>query len=123
MANSNEYMREYMLKRYHARRANAIEMLGGVCAQCGDIEDLELDHIDPYDKSFSISKMWSVSHANFMRELGKCQLLCNYCHKKKSSEEASVEHGGGVSGKRNCSCDLCKARKADYMKSYVRTGR
>jgi hypothetical protein len=29
----------------------------------------------------------------------------------------SVEHGGGLSGKKNCKCVPCRARKAEYASS------
>ena len=119
----NEYQRTYQLERYHARKADAIRLLGGRCAICGSAEKLEVDHIDPARKSFPISKLWSVSKERFYAELGKCQLLCKPHHIEKTRREQSVEHGGGASGKKNCPCDPCKAKKAKYMASYQRKGR
>lgn len=83
----NEYMSEYMLRRYHERMGRAREMLGGKCAQCGIDEDLHLDHIDYRTKSFTIAKLWSVSEERFLAELKKCQLLCRPHHEEKSVEE------------------------------------
>lgn len=114
----NQYMRDYMLKRYHNRRKTAIEQLGGKCVSCGSKEELEVDHINPQDKKFCLSKLWSVNEKTYQEELSKCQLLCKVCHNNKTTKEKSVEHGGGASGKRNCKCSLCKAKKAEYMKNY-----
>lgn len=118
MANSNAYMADYMLTRYHARRAEAIEKLGGHCVECFSVDDLQIDHINPKDKSFSVSRLWSVSKARFEKELAKCQLLCKPCHIEKTRNEQSVEHGGGLTGKRNCHCDLCGPLKQAYQKRY-----
>lgn len=115
----NEHMRVYMLERYHTRHAEAIEFLGGKCVVCSVTEDLQLDHVDPALKSFSISQLWSVSKEKFWAELVKCQLLCRPHHIEKTRCEQSVDHGGGASGKRNCPCLPCKQRKSEYMTAYM----
>jgi hypothetical protein len=66
---------------------------------------------------YHLDKPWVI----LIDELSKCQLLCNDCHLDKSKLEGSlgtVDHGGGISGKKNCPCVLCKTRKAEYMKNY-----
>ena len=83
----NSYMREYMLARYHTRRAEATRILGGVCAECGVAEELEFDHRNWRDKSFPISKLWSVAYERFLAELEKCQLLCKEHHKEKTRRD------------------------------------
>jgi 5-methylcytosine-specific restriction endonuclease McrA len=88
----NEYMRRYMLERYHRRRAAIVKSMGGECAQCYSTEDLEIDHIDRSTKSFDIGKAiagWKMDRIN--AELDKCQLLCHDCHLEKSVAENSVE--------------------------------
>lgn len=117
----NEYMRVYMVERYHRRRAEYLEKLGGRCVDCGQAENLEFDHDDPATKSFDVGKAisgWSKSRLD--AEMLKCVLRCKAHHKAKSDSELSVEHGGGVSGKKNCPCAPCKAQKAVYMKNYIR---
>lgn len=119
----NEYMAEYMLRRYHQRRGKAIVQLGGVCIDCGTTEELELDHAIAADKSFPIGTMWSISEVRFQAELAKCVLRCHPHHVEKSLREGdipSVEHGGGVSGRKNCPCELCRAKKAEYNREYKR---
>jgi 5-methylcytosine-specific restriction endonuclease McrA len=117
----NEYMRVYMLNRYHERRAEALEKLGGACAICGSKVSLEIDHIDPKTKSFDVGKLWSVSKARYLSELEKCQLLCKVHHLRKSGDELAVPHGGGLTGKRNCRCTLCAPLKNAYNR--MRKGR
>lgn len=117
-------MRQYMAKRYKERRAAAIAFLGGWCARCGSDEDLQFDHIFPHTKLYTIAAVPMASKKKFLAEIVKCQLLCPPCHRLKSGAEQSVGHGGGKSGKRNCLCDLCRARRAIYMRErYVPTER
>lgn len=80
----NAYMAEYMLRRYHKRRAEALALLGGKCVVCGTTEDLNFDHIDRDTKSFSISRLWSISYNRFLAEVQKCQILCQAHHIEKS---------------------------------------
>lgn len=109
-------MRQYMLRRYHERRAEATALLGGQCASCGTEEQLQFDHIDKEDKEFDIAKFWSVSRERFLAELSKCQLLCGPCHKKKHAPKTH----GTLSMYRYCKCDLCRKAKADWMRAYKR---
>lgn len=93
----------------------ALKLLGGVCVVCGTTEDLELDHIDPKLKTFNVGSR-TVSEERYLEELKLCQLLCREHHKIKTAAAQSVEHGEGLSGKKNCTCDPCKARKKIYYK-------
>ena len=120
-----EHMRVYMLNRYHERRNEAIQLLGGVCAVCGTDENLEIDHVDRSLKTMNVNRMAYVSRERFLEELENCQLLCKEDHIEKTRKEMSVPHGGGAAGKKNCMCDLCKVKRSAYMKKYKegRTGR
>lgn len=81
------YMREYMQRRWKARRAAAIAFLGKRCRKCGVSYPLEFDHIDPKTKKHVISKFTSLNEVAFWEEIRKCQLLCTDCHQKKSLPE------------------------------------
>lgn len=114
VSNDREYMREYM-KQYSAkRRQKALDLLGGVCVVCGTSENLEIDHIDPSTKSFTIARGWHHAWSKIEDELRKCQLLCQPHHIAKSSAERSVDHGAGLTGKKNCRCELCGPLKNAY---------
>lgn len=127
MANSNEYMRQYMLRRYHTRRAKAIEYLGSKCTSCESTVALEIDHIDPSSKSLDLGRCYSYSEAIFWAEIQKCQLLCKKCHIEKTIVERGhkVARGthGTLSSYRYCKCDKCKAAKAQYTREYRRPSR
>ena len=79
-------MREYMAQRWENRRKSAIEQLGGKCVSCGSTDDLQFDHKLSSDKNFSISKNPSLSEIEWQKELQKCQLLCDTCHKEKTKK-------------------------------------
>lgn len=115
-------MRTYMLERYHRRRNKAIELLGGICVDCGVSSSLEFDHIDPKDKAFNVAKAFtSMAETKLWKELQKCVLRCSDCHSKKTNGvDNAVGHGEGKTGKRNCRCDLCKPLKNAYAMNFRR---
>lgn len=119
----NAYHKEYQLKRYHRRRNAAILQLGGKCISCSSYEELELDHINPKDKLFSIAKLWGLSEEKWQSEIAKCQLLCKTCHIDKTRKDnghdsrhthgtyACYRHGG-------CRCKLCKNANREAQKKF-----
>lgn len=123
MAQTKEQHRIYMIERYHRLRNEWIESQGGECVQCGSCNDLEIDHVNPEHKLFSVGKLWSISKERRTEELKKCQLLCSDCHKKKTARESEVPHGGGVTGKGGCRCDPCRLKKNEYLKLLKRERR
>ncbi len=117
----NAYMRTYLLDRYHKRREEAINLLGGQCSSCGRKDDLEFHHIDPSTKSFTIAKMWSVSLERFREEIKKCKLLCGPCHRK--NHKPDHPHGTALRYWRGCRCKPCRLAKSNYHKEYMRERR
>lgn len=77
-------------RHYIKRRSKVLEHLGGNCAVCHCTDDLEIDHIDPESKSFSVGEVITHSWAKIEPELKKCQLLCKTCHRKKSETDGSL---------------------------------
>lgn len=118
----NAYMRIYMQARYAARREEAVSFLGSRCIDCGSTDELEFDHADRALKTGEIGQLMTYSITRFWLEIKKCVLRCRECHQAKTSREQSVEHGGGVSGKRNCYCDKCAPLKRKYNQEW-RTNR
>jgi 5-methylcytosine-specific restriction endonuclease McrA len=117
MNNQTEARKKYTEKRIQ----ECLDYLGNKCVKCGSTHNLEFDHIDPKTKIENISNAVRAQCWSWKRliiELDKCQLLCKPCHIEKTSSEQGVEHGRGFSGKKNCPCAACKARKAVYMKEY-----
>lgn len=115
-------MKAYMAKRRKERREKLLDMGGGKCVECGSKNDLHIDHKDPRTRSFTLSgagldKSWD----KILDEFKKCQLLCSKCHMKKNVESdwsRVVDHGQGLTGKKNCRCKLCAPLKDAYNKKY-----
>ena len=122
MANSNSYMKTYMLARYHKKMSEVKNKLGGKCVKCNSIENLQLDHVNPETKNFTVAKLWNSKKEVFDLEISKCQLLCKKCHEEKTlldlgQVSAKITHGT-LSSYRYCRCELCKKAKSEYMKVF-----
>lgn len=114
----NTYMREYMLRRYRERMAEATAFLGGKCARCDATDGLQFDHVDRSSKLFTVGRLWSVSKARFWAEVKKCQLLCMRHHEEKTLKDlgqisAKIRHGT-LSTYRYCRCVECCAAMSAY---------
>ena len=81
--------RDYYRGYYHMRMGLLKDMLGGKCAVCGTVEDLEFDHIDPKTKTGPIGRLVNGAWETVVAEIEKCQLLCKPHHQEKSSREGS----------------------------------
>ena len=73
------------LKLYHKRRSEFITLLGGKCVDCGTTEDLQFDHTNPIDKSFSVGPHLSYAYETVLAEIKKCVLRCKRCHNAKTN--------------------------------------
>lgn len=70
--------------RRRALREQAIAYRGGSCQICGYCRcpaALDLHHLDPRTKDFTISNRMTSFEA-IRRELDKCALLCATCHRE-----------------------------------------
>lgn len=68
-------------------RRQVIEQKGGKCVDCGATEFLELDHVNPAEKSFAISSGPFRSLESISQEIEKCTVRCNRCHIEKSKTD------------------------------------
>ena len=109
-------MREYMKKYSANRRLKALDILGGCCSKCGSQDGLEIHHIDPSTKSFTLGSGWHHAWPKIEAELKKCEILCEQCHIKHHKSKA--EHGTVQRYWRGCKCVECKAAYAAYHKAY-----
>lgn len=117
---TTEDERAYNRAKYYEYRLRDMEYVakGGPveCAQCGSIDSLEFDHIDPALKSFNINTRKSHRQKSYLEELDKCQLLCAPCHRAKTAVEHEGFEHGTVYGfmKKRCNCGKCEARKREW---------
>lgn len=106
----------YHRRYYHeVRRQKIFDYLGGACIVCGSREDLEVDHIDPSEKSFEISRNLTFN-AKLRAELDKCQLLCSDHHIAKTTADRAPFTHGTIYGfmKQKCKCHLCDTKRQDW---------
>ena len=85
-----EKRRIYSKLHYRRRKKYCHEKLGGKCVVCGTTENLQIDHIDPFDKSIDISKLINRKNKFLDVELKKCQLLCKHHHIQKNKVDGST---------------------------------
>lgn len=81
----------------------------GPCWWCGSSFKLEVDHIDPAEKTSH--RIWSWSKERRDAELAKCQVLCWGCHrlKHRATYRRNYEHGTLYCYRRlECRCQPCK---------------
>lgn len=114
--NKQAYQREWRRKR----RESLIDYLGGSCVQCGTVERLEFDHIDPSTKIYNINKILTHSVEFVKLELKKCQVLCVPCHDMKTAKDVFPDHGITRYKKHGCRCDVCKEAKSETNRKRVR---
>ncbi len=98
------------------------------CATCGSTEQLEIHHVDPSKKI--THAFWGWPKERREMELTKCIVLCGACHRKVTSNQASLQprstqHGSlRMYGRYKCRCDLCvetrRAYNREYFSHYVR---
>lgn len=72
-------------KHRQKRRVELIKIMGGKCAICGYHKNnaaLELHHINPLEKSYTLSMGNCRSIEEDIREAKKCVLLCANCHRE-----------------------------------------
>jgi hypothetical protein len=67
------------------RKERLVELHGGRCEICGYrkcIRALTFHHVDPTTKRFTLASSLSRSWESLVREVGKCVLVCENCHRE-----------------------------------------
>ncbi len=105
-------MRDYMGRRYHLKRQQIIDLLGGKCARCGARGKLVIDHKDKRKKKMRSADVHSTNDAAVQQELKNLQLLCPKCHHEKSLESwdfnaPKPHHGYWMYKRHGCRCPTC----------------
>ncbi len=84
-----EYLRNYQREWMARRRAEWF--LTRPCVDCGDTEDLQLDHVDASQKV--THAVWSWSKKRRDAELAKCVSRCFFCHQAKTLACGEIVRG------------------------------
>ena len=71
------------------RKKMIFERIGWVCAhpECNETKNLQIDHIDPLKKSFTITANLTKNLDELLPEVDKCQPLCLKHHMEKTAKE------------------------------------
>jgi hypothetical protein len=114
---------EYHKKRRKERKKMFLALLGNKCENCGSRNNLEFDHKDPSKKEFGVARNINSPDEFVKKEVKKCRLLCNKCHKEKTKKEwdfalPPAKHGSLWMYKEyGCRCAKCKKTMSDYYHS------
>lgn len=131
---SKQKLSAYLKQRYAEQMSAFREFLGGRCCQCGSVEALVIDHVDPKNKSFNIAKHRGNGNLEAVfEELKKCQLLCGACNLEKTRKDLSAIAAGRSRSKlgpdgfthgsqtgwmvKRCSCTLCFTAKREWHRA------
>ncbi len=102
-----EYIRLWIRKRREDYFADKL------CKKCNSKINLELHHRNPLLKE--THRIWSWSKERRIKELKKCDVLCQKCHKQHHKEKHSYEHGTrSMYVHCKCRCNLCKKANSGY---------
>ena len=91
-----ELCREKINFKHNAHRMVVIDLLENFkkqgCIRCKEAETkgLQIDHIDPLVKKFSVTSATNRSIKGIKSELRICQVLCWPCHKEKTAEDKAA---------------------------------
>lgn len=105
------------------RLAKSLAYLGNKCAECGSVDDLEFDHVNPKNKVIEVSSAIHRDYWSWTRltvELDKCQLLCKKHHKEKSKAAYGAQPCGTYwkYRKYKCRCQPCVEANSAQLKSW-----
>lgn len=81
------------------------------CFRCGKemtSETVSIDHVQPWLHADNARDLYfDVANIDFSH------VMCNSLAARRPEE---IGHGEGMSGRRNCPCEPCRTKKAEYMK-------
>lgn len=115
--------REYWNNRRRERKQKCLDYLGGKCEVCGSTKNLHFDHKNPKKKEFLITDRLDAPENVLMKEVRKCRLLCDKCHRQKTRDrnehgQPKAQHGKiWYYKKYKCRCPKCRKAMRDYLAS------
>ncbi len=80
----------YSVNRRRRAKVKLIEAHGGKCVDCGNSYppyNMEFDHRDPKEKSFTIAYGGTKSYEKLLEESNKCDLVCSLCHGERTHRQ------------------------------------
>ena len=110
--NANK-QRSYKTKWYHEQREEYFK--NKECKWCGSTVELVIHHVNPETKTSH--KIWSWSEDRRNKELNKCVVLCDKCHRLYHTPPTPLVHGTrNAYHEKRCRCALCRQwRHENYI--------
>ncbi len=105
--------REY--QRNWLKDQRVLYMKDKSCFICGIKENLNIHHVDKFQKVSH--NVWSWRKDKREKELEKCIILCEYHHREHHAEEMK-KHGLSCYQKRGCRCEICRLAKSKQNKRF-----
>jgi hypothetical protein len=120
---TKEERKAWRLRTYAERRA--AWFADKQCEFCGATEDLQLDHINPAEKSYrNAHNVWLWGKKKREAELAKCRALCRSCHVERHYvHRRTAKHGTAAMHSNGCRCRPCNDAKVAYNREYLRRTR
>jgi len=80
--------------RIWSKKLRAYDMFGNKCEKCGDTNMLHFvfHHIKPNDKDHQLCDIWQNRWSKIEKELKKCSLLCENCHKELHHKKELIDN-------------------------------
>jgi hypothetical protein len=77
----------------YSKKLRAVQELGGCCKLCGEknIFKLSFHHTNPEDKDFALSEKRFTRFSILKKEIEKCELLCQNCHRESHYDKDLVD--------------------------------
>lgn len=112
-----EYRRNWQRERRREWRVWVLRYMGGSCVVCGATDKLDIHHIDPSSKEFSVSQIWCHRIEKQLAELAKCELRCRKHH--GFAHRLIFQHGDVGKYEQGCRCDPCKSARRIYNAKWM----
>lgn len=87
--NDNRYVKKWSLAK------RAVDLLGGKCKDCGEthVAALSFHHSNPAEKEYDVARLiQNRDWENVEKEIKKCELLCENCHRKRHFDQERYDH-------------------------------
>lgn len=103
------------------RRVAEFVATHGPCEHCGADVSLEVFWRDlDYRPVSTMQAMWDLGQVRRDAVAGDLIVLCHQCMRV---HKTGVDHGGGVSGIKNCTCIPCQDKRRGYFRDRMREHR
>lgn len=89
---NSKQLKNFKILRW-AKRFLAYDLFDNKCSICGDTNHSHFvfHHTNPKHKEIKMARLWQSTWFNIKKELTKCILLCENCHKELHHNEKTID--------------------------------